>query len=61
MLANLGDDACAAPWVPVGRVLFETEAGLAARAGRAALPGWSVAVALDDGAAEHGAAGDVSP
>ncbi|MDX1422193.1 MAG: malto-oligosyltrehalose trehalohydrolase [Kiloniellales bacterium] len=61
MIANLGDDACAAPFAPAGRVLFETEAGLAAGAGRAALPGWSVAVTLDDGAAADGAAGDASP
>jgi len=47
MIANLGDTPCKVPFEPGGRVLFETEAGIAAQAA-AALPGWSVAVLIDD-------------
>lgn len=48
VLANLSDTPCAAPLAPAGRVLFETHAGLAENAATKPLPGWSVAVLLDD-------------
>lgn len=48
LIANLGDAACEAPFEVSGRVLFETEPGIAARAATVPLPGWAVAVLLDD-------------
>ena len=48
LLANLGDAPCKADFEPDGSVLFETETGIAARAATVALPGWSVAVLIDD-------------
>ena len=52
MIANLGDTPCKVPFEPDGRVLFETEAGIAAQAAATALPGWSVAVLIDDTASQ---------
>ena len=48
LIANLGDTPCKAPFESGGRVLYESEEGIAARAATAALPGWSVAVLIDD-------------
>jgi maltooligosyltrehalose trehalohydrolase len=45
LAANLGESAAEVPAALPGRVLFETERGLAQAS---ALPGWSVAVALED-------------
>ncbi|MGF1610878.1 MAG: malto-oligosyltrehalose trehalohydrolase [Kiloniellales bacterium] len=48
LMANLGDQPSPAPTKPGGRVLYESAPGIAERVGSAPLPGWSVAVLLDD-------------
>jgi len=50
MIANLGDQPGSAPFTPSGRVLFESDDGIAERIGGGRLPPWSVAVFLKDAA-----------
>jgi uncharacterized membrane protein len=50
LLANLSDTPCDAPVAATGRVLFETQAGVAENAATGPLPGWAVAVLLEDAA-----------
>ncbi len=51
LIANLDEEPCAAPFSPAGRVLYETEPGMAEASASQPMPGWSVAVTIDTGSA----------
>lgn len=48
LIANLQADPGAVPWTAPGRVLFETTPGILRASMDGTLPGWTVAVGLDD-------------